>query len=58
MGKTVETMTDLIFLGCKITVDGDCWDEIKRHMLFGRKAITNIVSILKSKDITLLTKFV
>ena len=56
MGKKVETMTDLIFLGCRITVDGDCGHEIKRHTLFGRIAMTNLVSTLKTKDITLLTK--
>ena len=49
-------MTDLIFLGSKITADGDCSQEIKRHLLFGRKATTNLDSILKSRDITLLTK--
>ena len=51
----VETVTDFIFLGSKITVDGDCSHEIKRHLLSGRKAITNLDSILKSRDITLLT---
>ena len=55
-GKTMETVTDLIFLGSKITADGDCSHEIKRHLLLGRKAITNLVSILKSRDITLPTK--
>ena len=54
-GKTVETMTDLFF-GSKITADGDCSHEIKRHLLLGRKAMTNIDSILKSRDITLPTK--
>ena len=49
-------MTDFIFLGSKITVEGDCSHEIKRHLLLGRKAMTNIDSILKSRDITLLTK--
>ena len=52
-GKTVETVTDFIFLGSKITVDGDCSDEIKRHLLLRRKAMTNLDSILKSRDITL-----
>ena len=52
----VETVTDFIFLGSKITVDGDCSHEIKRHLLSGRKAITNLDSVLKSRDITLLTK--
>ena len=55
-GETMETVTDLIFLGSKITVDGDCSHEIKRHLLLGRKAMTNLDSILKSRDITLLTK--
>ena len=54
--ETMETVTDFIFLGSKITVDGDCSHEIKRHLLLGRKAMTNLDSILKSKDITLLTK--
>ena len=54
-GVTVETVTD-IFLGSKITADGDCSHEIKRHLLFGRKVMTNLDSILKSKDITLPTK--
>ena len=49
-------MTDLIFLGSKITADGDCSHEIKRRLLLGRKAMTNLDSILKSRDITLLTK--
>ena len=49
-------MRDFIFLGCKITADGDCSHEIKRHLLFGRKAKTNLKGILRSKDITLLTK--
>ena len=53
-GETMETMT--IFLGSKITVDGDCSHEIKRCLLFGRKAMTNLDSILKSRDSTLLTK--
>ena len=51
-----ETVTDFIFLGSKITVDGECSHEIKRHLLLGRKAMTNLDSILKSRDITLLTK--
>ena len=55
-GETVETVADLIFLGSKITVDGDCSHEIKRHLLLGRKAMTNLDSILKSRDITLPTK--
>ena len=55
-GKTMETVTDLIFLGSKITVDSDCNHEIKRHLLLGRKAMTNLDSILKSRDITLPTK--
>ena len=55
-GEAMETVTDFIFLGCKITAYGDCSHEIKRCLLFGRKAVTNLDSILKSKDITLLTK--
>ena len=55
-GETVETVADFIFLGSKITVDGDCSHEIKRHLLFGRKVMTNLDSILKSRDITLPTK--
>ena len=55
-GETVETVTDFIFLGSKITADGDCSLEIKRHLLLGRKAMTNLDSMLKSKDITLPTK--
>ena len=55
-GETVETVTDFIFLGYKITVDGDCSCEIKRHLLPGRKAMTNLDSILKSRNITLPTK--
>ena len=51
-----ETMTDFIFLDCRITTDGDCSHEIKRHLLFGRKAMTKLDGILKSRDITLLTK--
>ena len=54
--ETMETVTDFIFLGSKITVDGDCSHEIKRHLLLGRKSITNLDSILKSRDITLPTK--
>ena len=54
--KTTETVTDFIFLGSKITADGDCSHEIKRRLLFGRKAMTNLDSILKSRDITLPTK--
>ena len=56
-GETVETVTDFIFQGSKITADGDCSHEIKRHLLFGRKAMTSLNSILKSRDITLPTKF-
>ena len=52
-GKTMETVTDFIFLGSKITEDGDCSHEIKRHLLLGRKAMTNLDSILKSRGITL-----
>ena len=55
-GKTMETVTDFIFLGSKTTVDGDCSHETKRRLLLGRKAMTNLDSILKSRDITLLTK--
>ena len=55
-GETMETVTDFIFLGSKITVDGDCSCEIKRHVLLGRKAMTNLGSILKNRDITLPTK--
>ena len=54
--ETMETVTNFIFLGFKITVDGDCSHEIKRHLLLGRKVMTNLDSILKSRDITLLTK--
>ena len=54
-GKTMETVTDFIFLGSKITADGDCSHDINRHLLLGRKAMTNLDSILKSRDITLLT---
>ena len=53
-GEKVETVSDFIFLGSKITADGDCSHEIKRHLLFGRKAMINLDSILKSRDITLL----
>ena len=55
-GEKVETVTDFIFLGSKITADGDCSHEIKRYLLLGRKAMTNLDSKLKSKDITLSTK--
>ena len=55
-GETMETVTDFIFLGSKITVDGDCSHEIKRHLFLGRKAMTNSDSVLKSRDITLPTK--
>ena len=55
-GETVETVTDFIFLGSKITADGDCSHEIKRRLLLGRKVMTNLDSILKSRDITLPTK--
>ena len=55
-GVTVETVTDFIFLGSKITADGDCSHEIKRHLFLGRKAMTNLDNILKSRDITLPTK--
>ena len=55
-GETVETVADFIFLGSKITVDGDCSNEIKRCFLLGRKVMTNLDSILKSRDITLSTK--
>ena len=54
-GETVETVSDFIFLGSKITADGDCSDEIKRRLLLGRKVMTNLDSILKSRDITLQT---
>ena len=56
VGETVETVSDFIFLGSKITADGDCSHEIKRHLLLGRKVMTNLDSILKSRDITLPTK--
>ena len=55
-GETVETVSDFIFWGSKITVDGDCIHEIKRHLLLGRKVMTNLESILKSGDLTLPTK--
>ena len=56
-GKTMETVTDFILLGSKITADGDCSHEMKRRLLLGKKAMTNLDSILKSRHITLLTKF-
>ena len=56
-GETVETVSDFIFLGSKITADGDCSHEIKRRLLLGRKVMTNLDSLLKSRDITLRTKF-
>ena len=56
-GETMETVTNFIFLGSKITADGDCSHEIKRCLLLGRKAMTILDSILKSRDITLTTKF-
>src|SRR5574340_390863 len=56
-GETMETVTDFIFLGSKITADGDCSHEIKRCLLLGRKSVTNLDSILKGRDITLSTKF-
>ena len=55
-GETMETVTDFIFLGSKITADGVCSHEIKRHLLLGRKAMTNLESILKRRDVILLTK--
>ena len=55
-GETVETVSDFIFLGSKITADGDCSHETKRCLLFGRKVMTNLDSLLKSRDIILLTK--
>ena len=57
-GETVETVADFIFLGSKITADGDCSHEIKRSLLLGRKVMTNLDSILKSRDITLPTKVI
>ena len=56
--ETVETVADFIFLGSKITADGDCSHEIRRHLLLGRKVMSNLDSILKSRDITLPTKFI
>ena len=56
MGKKVETVTDFTLLGPQITADGDCSHEVKRHLLLGRKAMNNLDSILKSRDITLPTK--
>ena len=56
-GETMDTVRDFILGGSKITADGDCRHEIKRHLLLGRKAMTNLDSVLKSRDITLLTKF-
>ena len=56
MGKQLETVSNFFLLGCKITADGDCSHEIKKHLLLGRKVMTNLDSILKSKDITLPTK--
>ena len=56
MGKLRKTVTDFIFLGPKITADGDCSHEIKRHLILGRKVMTNLDSIFKSRDITLPTK--
>ena len=56
-GETVETVSDFIFLGSKITVDGECSHEIKRRLLLGRKVMTNLDSIFKSRGITLLAKF-
>ena len=55
-GETMETVTDFVFLGSKITADGDCSHEIKRCLLLGRKAMTNLDSILKSRDVTLPTR--
>ena len=55
-GETKETVTDFIFLGSKITADGDCSHEIKRHLLLGRKAMINLDSLLKNRDITLPTR--
>ena len=56
-GETLETVTDFILGGSKITADGDCSHEIKRHLVLGRKVMTNLDSVLKSRDITLPTKF-
>ena len=55
-GETMETVTDFIILGSKITANGDCTHKIKRHLLLGRKAMTNLDSVLKSRDSTLLTR--
>ena len=55
-GETLETVADFVFLGSKITADGDCSHEIKRRLIFGRKVMTNLDSIIKSRDITLPTK--
>ena len=55
-GETMETLTDFLFLESKITADGDCSHEIKRHLLFGRKVMTNLDSLLKTRDITLPAK--
>ena len=55
-GETMETVTDFIFLGSKITIDSDCKNEPERHLLFGRKAMTKLDNVLKSRNITLLTK--
>ena len=55
-GETVETVSDFIVLGSRITADGDCSHEIKRHLLLGRKAVTNLDNVLKSRGVTLLTK--
>ena len=55
-GEKVEVVTDFLFLGSKITADGDCSHEVRRRLLLGRKAMTNLDSVLKSRDITLLTK--
>ena len=57
-GEKMETVTDFIFLGCKITADGDCSHEIRRRLLLGRKVMTNLDSVLKSRDITVPTKVV
>ena len=57
-GETVETVSDFIFLGSRITADGDCSHEIRRRLLLGRKAITTLGSVFKSRDITLLTKVI
>ena len=56
VGETMKPVTDFVFLGSKITADGDCSHEIKRHLLLGRKAMANLDSILKSRDVTLPTK--